>query len=559
MLQVLRIQNLAVIEDLTWDLDCGFNILTGETGAGKSILIDAFTLLLGEKADRSLIRDGADACSIEASLTGLEGLDSILEEYGLEPGEEGELILKRVCARSGTNRQFVNGSPTTLQVLKRIGDELVDLHGPHDHQSLLSPEQQLRSLDAYAKIEPEVAGFRERFHALREKEAALMALTSLEGTDWQRQLEFLEFQIREIEEAALTADDEERLDQEYRIAQHGQRILELGGGVLGALGEAEPDVMSLLGQAHKQLQEWEHLDPAAAELVALNASAIAQLQELRAEVEGLMDKTELDGRRMEELERRINVVQGLKRKYGATVGAVLETLEDCRKKRDALANREGEINALEKEIAAAREVLNKEASELSRKRRNALGELGKAITLQLQELGFKKAVFSGELTHLDKVHGAGRDRVEFLFAPNLGETARPLRTIASSGEMARVMLAIKTVLAEKDRVPILIFDEVDANVGGETAVAVAGKLRNLADTHQVLCITHLPQVAAAGHTHVRVEKEVDQGRTYTRLEKLDGSARIAELARMLGGKNESSEALAKTLLETYQKKEKARR
>ncbi|MEM9446396.1 MAG: DNA repair protein RecN [Verrucomicrobiota bacterium] len=551
MLQVLRITNLAVIEELTWELEQGFNILTGETGAGKSILIDALGLLLGAKADKSMIRHGAEQCSVEAALYGLEQVDSLLQELGLDPLDDGELILRRVFSHTGPSKQFINGSPTTLQVLKQLGHLLVDMHGPHDHQSLLSRDEQLKALDAFAGLEELVAKFRLEFRALQDIRAELESLTSMEGTDWRQQLEFLEFQINEIETARLSDSDEYELERDYKVAHNTQRITEIGGGVQRLLGDAEPDVLSLLSTVQRSLQEWQELDDSADYLSELNEGAIAQLRELQGEVEALLARSELDGERLTELEARMNLVQSLKKKYGSNVPGILETLQGLQLKRDGLANREHEIARLQKHIDEKEIALLKQAKDFSKKRAKSLERLGRDITKELQALGFQKADFYGDLLSGQELRSEGLDTVEFQFAPNLGEVARPLRVIASSGEMARVMLAVKTVLAKQDKVPILIFDEVDANVGGETAVAVAKKLRGLASSHQVLCITHLPQVAAAGHKHFNVVKEVKAKRTRTQLEVLEGAKRLEEIARMLGGKNDSALAMAESLLQDH--------
>jgi DNA repair protein RecN (Recombination protein N) len=548
MLRWLRIRNLAVIEDLTWELEPGFNILTGETGAGKSILIDAFNLLLGERADKTLVRDGAESCSVEALIEPNEAVHALLREMEHEPcGDEG-LILKRVFTAQGQNRQMVNGSPVTLQNLKRLGDVLADLHGPHDHQSLLSPDLQLAALDAYAGLEEERQAFR-TLH--REQQAETQELADLQqaaGGDWQRQVEFLDYQIAEIEEAALKEGEEETLHQEYQVATHGRRIVEIGAAVRMALAEDEADILTRLASVEKLLQEWEKLDPTSAELHEMNSAAITQLQELARSVERRLEQVDLDGQRLAELEVRINLIQSLRRKHGNTIADILKKLGAMKKDRDALAGREGTIQALQSRLAAREKTMRAAAKKLSNARAKAAPQLASRITAQLRELGFKQAGFEIRLESLEAFKPSGLDAVEFLFSPNPGEGTRPLRAIASSGEMARVMLAVKTVLAAQDGVMILIFDEVDANVGGETAVAVGRKLRELASSHQVLCITHLPQVAAAGHVHYAVEKKVAGGRTSAKLTRLDGDDRLAELARMLGGKNHPALVLAKELL-----------
>jgi len=552
MLRSLRIKNLALIDDLTWELEPGLNILTGETGAGKSILIDAFNLLLGERADKSLIRDGADECVVEGTLSDLAHLNGLLEESGLEPCTDGELYLKRTLSVSKAGRQFINGSPAPLQVLKQVGDLLADMHGPHDHQSLLSNESQLKALDAFAGLTEEAGGLSLRYSAILKIRQELEELNRAAEGDLERQLAFLDEQIAEIREAGLNPEEEQKLEGDYRAGTHSQRILELGGSIQNLLVESESDVSGLLAQVQRFLHEWISLDPEAQKLADANASIVAQVQDLAREVTDRADATELDAERLKQIEERLNRVQSLKRKYGQTVEAVLEHLVELETRREYLANREVSSRQLKERLGQEEKEFKRQAEALSRQRLKSAPVLAAEVSSQLRELGFKRADFSVGLAS-QELRREGIDHVEFGFAPNPGESSKPLKAIASSGEMARVMLAIKSVLAEKDSIPVLIFDEVDANVGGETAVAVGHRLRELAKAHQVLCITHLPQVAAAGHRHYRVVKETSKGRTTTSLEVLEGKSRLDELARMLGDKSQTAKSLAESLLKQFQK------
>ena len=552
MLRSLRIKNLALIDDLTWELEPGLNILTGETGAGKSILIDAFNLLLGERADKSLIRDGADECVVEGTLSDLAHLNGLLEESGLEPCTDGELYLKRTLSVSKAGRQFINGSPAPLQVLKQVGDLLADMHGPHDHQSLLSNESQLKALDAFAGLTEEAGGLSLRYSAILKIRQELEELNRAAEGDLERQLAFLDEQIAEIREAGLNPEEEQKLEGDYRAGTHSQRILELGGSIQNLLVESESDVSGLLAQVQRFLHEWISLDPEAQKLADANASIVAQVQDLAREVTDRADATELDAERLKQIEERLNRVQSLKRKYGQTVEAVLEHLVELETRREYLANREVSSRQLKERLGQEEKEFKRQAEALSRQRLKSAPVLAAEVSSQLRELGFKRADFSVGLAS-QELRREGIDHVEFGFAPNPGESSKPLKAIASSGEMARVMLAIKSVLAEKDSIPVLIFDEVDANVGGETAVAVGHRLRELAKAHQVLCITHLPQVAAAGHRHYRVVKDTSKGRTTTSLEVLEGKSRLDELARMLGDKSQTAKSLAESLLKQFQK------
>src|SRR5471032_326579 len=545
MLVSLRIRNLALIEDLTWELGPGFNTLTGETGAGKSILIDALSLLLGERADKTLIRTGADACSVEAEInledrTRLKQINAALEEIGAEPCEGHTLLLKRSLSAAGTNRQFINGSPVSLVGLKSVGDLLVDVHGPHDHQSLLATEKQAELLDAYGKLAPLRAACGSAHGALREIEQERAAL--------EKRLSLLQHQVKEIQSAHLQPDEDTRVENDYRAASHAQNILEQAGIIAGLLNDTENAVLTQLAQVERALTAWQRMDDSIADAEEINRQAIAQLQELLGTVQARAERVDLDPAQLRQLEDRLNLVQSLKRKYGGTMEAVIAFGEKAAAQLAALEGSAEFLATLAQREKAARGALEKAAGELTKARRKIAGPLGEKISQEMRALGFNKALFQIEITAAAKPGASGGDQVEFIFAPNLGEAARPLRAIASSGEMARVMLAVKTTLAEVDEIPILIFDEVDANVGGETAGQVGRKLRALGRSHQVLCITHLPQVAAQGQSHFAVEKKTKQNRTVTELTRLEGAARQRELARMLGGQTEAALALARSLL-----------
>ena len=552
MLVSLRIRNLALIEDLIWELGPGFNTLTGETGAGKSILIDGLNLLLGERADKTLIRSGADACSVEAEITladdaRLRQINAALGEIGAEPCDGRALLLKRSLSAAGANRQFINGSPVPLQGLKSVGDLLVDVHGPHDHQSLLATEKQAELLDAYGKLASLREGCASAYGAVRDIGQERAALEISEGEREQR-LTLLQHQVAEIQSARLLPDEDTRVENDYRAASHAQNILEQAGIIAGLLNEAENSVLTQLAQVERALTAWQRMDSSIADAETMNRQAIAELQDLLGTVQARAERLDLDPAQLRQLEDRLNLVQSLKRKYGGTLENVRAFGEKAASQLAALEGRAEFLAALAQREKAARGALEKAAAELSRARRKIAGPLGEKISGELRALGFSKALFQVEITPAEKPGGSGGDHVEFIFAPNPGEAARPLRAIASSGEMARVMLAVKTTLAEVDEIPILIFDEVDANVGGETAVQVGRKLRQLGDRHQVLCITHLPQVAAQGQNHFAVEKRVRQNRTLTELTRLEGPARQRELARMLGGQTEAALALARSLL-----------
>ncbi|MCD6338730.1 MAG: DNA repair protein RecN [Verrucomicrobia bacterium] len=550
MLTWLRIRNLAVVEELTLEFPPGLVTLTGETGAGKSIVLGALNLLLGQRADRGLIRSGADSCAVEA-IFDVRALPAdfgrLLDEKGVDPCEEGRLILKRAFSLGGANRQFVNGVPVPLSVLAEIGNWLVDIHGPHEHQSLLRPQQQLAVIDAYGKHEAELEALRDLFRRRRELEAQRRELEGDERT-FAQQLDLLRHQTREIEDARLQPEEEESLEAEYRRAANASRLLELTREALNALDEEEAAAAARLAEAGRALRELERLDPEAGPIIQLHDQVSTLARELLNELRDYAEAIELDPERLAALEERRSLIQSLKRKYGATVEEVLRFGKEARERLARLESRGEELARIDKAIGEIQGEIDRIAEALSEKRRRLLPRLERQIRGHLAELGFVQSRFQIRLDMTAQAGPSGRDAAEFLFSPNPGEPPRPLRAIASSGEMARAMLAIKTALAQEDRIPVLVFDEVDANVGGETARAVGEKMRRVARRRQVFCITHLAPVAAAAQAHYLVEKQVRDGRTFTEVRPLSPEARVEELARMLGGRTAEARRLASSLL-----------
>jgi len=552
MLLSIRIKNLALVEDLSIEFGRGFLAITGETGAGKSILIGALNLVLGERADRDWIRAGADSCAVEAvfDASKIKGLPGLLDELGLEPCQDGQLLLKRVFG-GNVNRQFVNGSPATLQALKQIGEQLVDIHGPHDHQSLLQTETQLSILDRFAGLEETRADFAKELQRVRDVEARKKELV-LDEKEFQQQLDLLSHQVNEIETAGLKANEEAQIESDYRVASNAQKILDLAGRAQEFLSEGESAAANALAQAQRALRDLAAIDPDAAEMEAANEGLSGQLQDLSRQLSKYASRMDLDPDRLQFLSERMTLIQGLKRKYGKTLPEVIEFGKAAKEKLQRLQGREKELAKLDAEAQAAQKAMEKVGLSLRTARQKAIPELTQEITRQLKELGFLQSTFLAELLSVEP-SPSGMDAIEFGFAPNPGEPPQPLREIASSGEMARVMLALKTALADQDQVPVLIFDEVDANVGGEIGSRVGEKMKQIGRKHQVLCITHLPQVAAFGEHHYEVVKVVEKGRTFTHIELLDETRRVQELARMLGGKTESALQHAKELLKGSQK------
>lgn len=537
MLTTLRIKNLALVENLRLDFEPGLNVITGETGAGKSILMGALSLLLGDRAEKKWIRAGADACGAEAvfQVKKAADLDRLLDEYGVAPCEDHQLIIRRVVKAAGTSQNLINDSPVTLQVLKAVGERLVDMHGPYDHQSLLSPHFQLEVLDAFGDLERERAAYRARYdevQALEEQRAALQG----GDQDVAAQIDLLSFRVQELEEAAPVEGEDEAVAKEHQVVSHAQRILELGQGTVAALQAGEGSAFDVVASAQRNLDELARLLPDAEEWKKEARAVAVQLQGLAEAMAGALDRIEADPARLAWLEQRLATYQKLKRKYGATVAEILENLRESKERLRLLQTRGERLAELEKKAATAREQMLKVGRTLGRQRREAASRLAQAVTVELRELGFAHGAFSVAVAE-GEPQASGLDGVTFGFAPNVGEAMKPLRDIASSGEISRVMLATKAVLAGHDRIPVLVFDEVDANVGGEMGHAIGRKLRELARSHQVVCITHLPQVASQGSVHFAVRKQVRDERTFTEVDRLDDAARVEEVARMLGGRN----------------------
>jgi DNA repair protein RecN (Recombination protein N) len=465
----------------------------------------------------------------------------------VEPCEDGQLLIKRVFTATGTNRQFINGSATTLAVLKELGDDLVDLHGPHDHQSLLSSEKQLGLLDAYAGAETIRTDYESAWRRLHQLIAERDELASNEAA-LERELDLLRHQVREIEDAQLRPGEEDEVTHRYSVAANARRLLELSGSALNKLVEADDAVVGRLNEVGKQLRDLERVDPGATRFSDSLHRALAEIDDLASGLQRYAEDLELEPGQLADLEERVSLFETLKRKYGPTIAAVIEFGDRAAERLGKIESRGEQLLNLEKQITAARAELAQLGEKMRSKRKSAAPKLAASVTKHLRDLGFKRSEFSVELLPLAEPGPHGLEGAEFLFAPNPGEPAKPLKLIASSGEISRVMLAVKSSLAAQDTISLLVFDEIDANVGGEIAHAVGAKMKSLGEGHQVLCITHLPQVAAAAHAQFVVSKEFVKDRTLSRLTAVEGKARVEEIARMLGGKTESALNHAKTLL-----------
>jgi DNA repair protein RecN (Recombination protein N) len=555
MLTSLRIRNLALVEDLEWSPGDGFVAITGETGSGKSIIIGALKLLLGERADKSLIRTGAESCTVEAvfHLEDFGELNGELASQGIEPCADSTLILKRTFSVPGASRQFVNCCATTLAVLKTIGDGLVDLHGPHDHQSLLSSEKQLGLLDSFAGAETLRGEYQAHFRNLNRLVAEHDSLSASESS-LEREIDLLKHQAGEISSADLLPDEEEPLLARYSQATNSRRLIELATQILQRLSEDDGAVLSRLAEVQRLFRELEKTDATTAEIAESHAGAVVEIEEAARSLRQYSERLDINPEQLAQLEERVSLIETLKRKYGATLADVIAFGENATERLRKIESRGEELERLRRDIDETRKALMESGVKLGKKRRSAAPKLAADIKAQLRDLGFKKSEFSISLVPVasggqdGKISAHGLENAEFLFAPNPGEPEKPLKSIASSGEISRVMLAVKTSLASQDRIPLLVFDEIDANVGGEIAHAVGAKMRSLGREHQVLCITHLPQVAAAAASQFVVSKEFTKGRTLSLLTGVSGDSRVVEIARMLGGKTDSALAHARTLL-----------
>ncbi|MEM7012962.1 MAG: DNA repair protein RecN [Verrucomicrobiota bacterium] len=551
MLSVLKIKNLALVEDLTWELGPGLVTVTGETGAGKSIIVGALNLILGERADRQLLRTGETHCTVEAifNLPNRDEVNELLENAGLEICEGDELVLKRVFSASGANKQFINCGPATLKVLKALGDLLVDLHGPHDHQSLLSRERQLAMLDAYAGAQKLLDGYRESYDHWQDAVRDYEALRDAEEAT-EQELELLKFQVEEIQGAELKPNEEAELEQEYAVASNSQNLIEHASIVANGLSEGPSAVLTLLAELQKHVRELERIDDGVTELVSGFENAQVELSELAAGLEDYVGSLEIDPAEVQRLESRIDLLETLKRKYGPTLENVIEHGRVAERKLNAIEGRGEELGRLEERVAETRTKLDQAGSKLSDKRAKAAPKLAAEVAGHLEDLGFKQSKFEITIEANDQPAATGLEGVDFQFAPNPGEPFKPLRVIASSGEMSRVMLAVKNALAEQDRIPLMVFDEIDANVGGEIATAVGRKMAALGERHQVVAITHMPQVAALSEFHYVVSKEVEDAKTRSTLKKVDDENRVDEIYRMLGGGGDTARALAESMLKS---------
>jgi DNA repair protein RecN (Recombination protein N) len=551
MLQYLRIRNLALLEEVALDFGPGFTAVTGETGAGKSVLIGALALLSGARVDKSIVRQGADACEVEGllELAAPGPVDAVLEALGLPKCEEGRLLLKRVVPREKAQRLTVNGALATLANLQALGELWIDFHGPSEPRKLLRPEFQLELLDASGGLHGQAAEYRAAFDAWRAKVRGIEELRSAERLA-PEQMEFLRAELEKINRLKLSEESVQDLERDFQRSQRSQELVASVSQVVGGLA-GDKGVAGRLVPVVRAARHLAEIDPGTAGLSERVVALSVEATELARDFQGLAAAFEFDPGTTARLEERMGLWMECQRRHGAGVGAVLAARERMVAKLAVQGDIDGILERMRGEAEALKARVLAEGSKLQGARERAGRKLAGALEPVIAGLGFKRAAFEVQWVRPAEPAAHGLAQAEFLFSPNPGEPVRPLAKIASSGELARVMLALKALLADSDRTPLLVFDEVDANVGGEIGRVVGERLAQVAQGHQVLCVTHLPQVAALGRQHLVVEKTAHKDRTTVAIEPLHGvrEARVAELARMLGDRNsESARRHARELL-----------
>ncbi|MBT3185396.1 MAG: DNA repair protein RecN, partial [Nitrospina sp.] len=547
MIKEIRIRNFAIIENLAVNFEQGLNVLTGETGAGKSIILGALNLLLGGRADTDSIRSGETTAFVEGAfeVTDPATLD-LIRECGIEM-EDGELLVKRQVSNAGKNRCLLNDSPVTVSTLAKIGDRLVDLHGQHDHQALLHPETHIDLLDLYGKSQELRNEFALNFSDYQTQAKKLQSMKMDEQERLQKE-EFLSFQLAEIDAAGLSEEEEEEIKAESHKLKHAEKIRAGLQQSQSLLTDDQGSILENLGQVLKELEAVLEIDPGLAETVERSRSAYYELEEVVESLRGYNRSLEFNPNRLEEIEDRLAEINGLKRKFGNDITEILKRRDQIAEELQQLASNDENMKALEEELRQKEKVLSKLAIRLAEKRESAAKSFTASVEKELKELSMGNVQFGVRFDYPSdpdgfilfrkekmKASATGLGTLEFMFSPNPGEELRPLVKIASGGEVSRVMLALKSILNDQDTIPVMIFDEVDTGIGGGVAEKVGLKLQKVASTKQVLCITHLPQIAGLASSHFRIEKQIKSKRTHSTIHQLEHEERVEELARMSSG------------------------
>ena len=558
MLSLLHIENIAIIESADIAFEPGFNVLTGETGAGKSIVIDALSAVLGQRTSRELIRTGAKSALVTAVFSGLPPL-SWLGENGFDQGEE--LLLQREIQGDGRNSCRLNGRPLTVAQLRELGRQLLDIHGQHDGQQLLNPECHLGYLDRFARTGELVDHYREAFGqvaALRRQIASL----EMDEAQRARRVDALQYQIGELERAELQPGEDEELARRRTLLRSAGKLMDgLQQADFALSGDEDsPGACGLLSDAEGAVRGIARLAPQAEELAEKLSALQSAAEEAAETLRDLTREMDFSPEELDRVEGRLDLIYRLKKKYGSTVDEMLEYLEQSRRELAEIEDADDTLARLGRQLSTAEEEAGKRGAVLTAARKEGALALQKRVEEELRQLDMPKVRFETQFEAVSAaggMHESGMDQVQFLMSANVGEALRPIQKVASGGELARIMLALKNVLAEDDGVGTLVFDEVDTGVSGRAAQKVAEKMAAVARHKQVLCVTHLPQIAAMAGAHFSVEKGERNGRTYTRVERLDREGRKGELARLLGG-GETTPALLQTAQELLDRAESFR-
>lgn len=532
MLTSLKIENVAIIESAAIEFGCGLNVLTGETGAGKSIVIDSINAILGERTSRDIIRTGAQSAKVYAVFEDVnERVRNFLDENGIDC-EDGVLIINRTLSREGKNVCRINGAPVTVSMLREIGGELIDIHGQHDNQSLLSPEKHCGFVDSFAGNADLITDYREKYGRLCEIRSKLKKLTTDESSKSQR-IDFLTYQIDELEKAEITIGERDELKARKSLINNSQKVIEslniayealkADGAGIDMITDAESEIanasayMEMLGEASEKITDIRY-----------------ELEDIAETVRDAMTEVDFDPSELEDIDERLDLLYRLSKKYGDTEEKMLEYLEKARAELDNIAFSEERVKELQKQKKEALAETETAACKLTESRKTAGEKLSNAICSELEFLDMPNVRFVVKCSDIGLTEN-GKDEIEFLISANAGEEPKPLAKIASGGELSRIMLAIKNVLAETDGVDTMIFDEIDTGVSGRAAQKIAMKLRSASKGRQVICVTHLAQIAAQGDVHLYISKSVSDGKTYTNIKSLIEEERVAEIARIMGG------------------------
>ena len=550
MLKSLLVKDYALIEQINIEFGEGLNIITGETGAGKSILIDAMSLLLGERTSTEVVRKGA-AKSIVEGIFDVENnkkIKKILKENEIEFSPE--MIMRREISVKGSNRCFINDTPVQLSLIKEAGNLLVDLHGQHEHQSLLMTETHIDFLDEYGSLEKELSEYKKLYDNLVQSTNEILLLKEKEFSLIEKR-DVYSYQLKEIDTVSPLEGEEEKLNEELNILENSERLLELTSGIYGNLYESENSVYDKLGKIQNDLLELIKIDKSFADIRDDFQASIALINEVSKFIRDYNTKIEMDPERLEEIRERLGALNMLKKKYGGSIKSVIEHRKKIGEEFEIAENYSGKISSLEKQIEELRKSCGEEAEKLSRKRKEISAKVQKEVKEALGYLGIPDSIFFVDMKQRPtesnstnyiivkgkpfKHNSAGYDEVEFFISTNLGEDPKPLAKVASGGEVSRIMLALKTILAKNDKLPLLIFDEIDTGVSGRVAQKVGQALKSLASYHQIISITHLPQIAGLADIHFAVEKKQIDDRVVSSIRKLKQEERIKEVAKLMSG------------------------